>query len=1068
MKNPMTVVFVLACLLTASAALGDVQVSDLKCEYRVDPLGIDVVRSRLGWLLTSDQRGKRQTAYQILVAGSPDKLSQDMGDLWDSGRVESDRSNLIAYAGETLASHQRCFWKVRVWDGEGNASTWSKVSTWTMGMVSPEEWRAEWIAMPENRHGPDTNLDGATWIWGLPKGETGMSVPPGPCSLSRTFNLPNDAEVRDACLLVTADNSATVRLNGKPVTKITEWENGRRVCVKDLLVSGANKLSILAENGGSEPNPAGVICKLTVRMAGGQTLEIVSDRQWSVTAGEQSGGTRPATEITPWGQEPWGTQATFSETDSGLPVFRKLFVVDGPLERALVNVSGLGHYELFLNGQKVGERFLAPAWSVYEKTVYYNSYDITDLLSDGENEFRIMLGKGFYNTQGDRRVHGVDNAGVLKAILEARLEYAQGSTQVVVTDDTWDAASGPINHCAILAGSDFDAGAAEPHQWSKAARTGSLGTLRAAESPPMALFERLSPVKPADEPEPGIFVYDFGQNLSALPHISVRGQKGQVVRLTPAEQRHGQTDRHNNGTGRVNQAGVGSPNYYEYTLNGQGVENWQPQFTYGGFQYLEVTGAVPKGHPNPDNLPVLEQVYSVHVRSATKQVGAFSCSNPLFVKIDEAIDRAVRSNLAHVLTDCPTREKLGWLEVAYLMGPSISRRYDLSRLYAKVTRDIRESQGADGVMYTVAPNYPQFSGGFRYTPEWGAAGVIVPWQLYRWYGDKRVLRENLPAMKAFVDHMKTTSNDLVPVAGLGDWYDYGHGKGSGPAKFTPPELTAMATFYRCATTVAKAAEVLGEKEQAHTYKALADEIRNNFNRTFYTGSGLYKNNGSPQTANAMALVTGLCNLQNEQAVLDAVLRDLEQRDYQQTAGDVGFHYLVETLGRYGCHETVDTILNRRDEGSYGFIMDRGWTSLPEAWDANTRASMNHCMLGHIQQWFYRDLLGIRQAEDSVAFREIVIKPAFETNVEWAKGHYDAVCGRISVDWKKTNGQLSLNVEIPVNTTAKVYVPARDAAEVTESGRPVDQAETVTFVRLKEGCAVFEVGSGAYAFDTRVE
>lgn len=1056
-------------IMTTMSCLAGVEVDHLRCEYQENPLGIGCEAPRLSWVLKANGRGVKQTAYQIVVEGA-----------WDSGIVESGESVNVAYAGKPLASGMRYAWKVRAWDQDGRPSSWSESASWTMEMLSPEEWRAHWIAMPGNKDMPTgMDLRGAQWIWGIPAGETALEASPGSCRLSRTFNVPKVRVILDAQLMVSADNSATIELNGKTVAEVTDWVSGRIVNVKDVLVSGKNELSVLAVNGGDGPNPAGMICKLRIQMADGIHMQVVSDGQWSAAANDQSNKPNQVSEVAPWGQGPWGANVRFKESHrgEGLPVFRKTFVADGTLKRALVNVSGLGHYELFLNGRKVGPQFLAPAWSVYRKTIYYNSFDITGLLIDGANEFRIMLGKGFYNTRGDRRVHGVNSRGELMTILEARLAYADGKKEWVVTDDTWDVACGPIKHCAILAGSDFDARAAEPSEWMKAVQTKCAGTLRAAESPAMKAFARRSPVKAPEEPETGVFVYDFGENLSALPFISVRGQKGQTVRITPAEQRHGQTDRHNNGTGRVNQAGVGSPNYCEYTLNGSGLESWQPQFTYGGFQYLEITGAVPKGHPNPQTLPVLEELQSVHVRSSVKQVGAFACSNPLFVNIDEAIDRAVRSNLAHVLTDCPTREKLGWLEVAYLMGPSISRRYDLSRLYAKITRDIRDSQGEEGAMYTVAPNYPEFRGGFRYTPEWGAAGVIVPWQLYRWYGDERVLKDNLQAMKSFVDYMETTSQGLVPKAGLGDWYDYGHGKGSGHAKFTPPELSGMATFYRCTTIVAKTAEVLGKSDDAKTYKALAEDIRSRFNQTFYTGNGQYKNHGSPQTANAMALVTGLCKPENEKAVLAAILRDLEERNYQQTAGDVGFHYLVEALGRYSCSETVYKILDRHDEGSYGFIMDRGWTALPEAWDAKTSASMNHCMLGHVQQWFYCDILGIKQASDSVGFRKIIIKPAFETDLEWAKGHYDSVNGRIHVDWTKKNGRLSLNVTIPENTTAAVYVPvaskpgedrpAEDAVSITESGQTVDRVQAVKFLRIEEGRAVFETGSGTYEFSSAI-
>jgi len=1036
-------------------------VVNLRCENEVNPLGIDVSSPRLSWQIQSEKRGVRQESFCILVASSQKLLARGKADLWNSGRVESDCTHLIAYAGRPLESFQQCFWRVKVATSDGVEEE-SNIATWTMGILRGEGWQARWIAMPEKDH---VDLKGSKWVWGFPAGKSTGNALPGSCRLSRRFTLPENADVTGAELVVTADNSATVRLNGSMVAEVADWKIGKVVDVSTHLVAGENELQVDAVNGGSSRNPAGMICKLTVRIKDREPLIVVSDKQWTV-AGDGMDGAQQAAEVSEWGSGAWGFQARFGQRPEGLPVFRKTFMAQSGLKKALINVSGLGHYELLVNGRKVGDRFLDAPWSVYEKTVYYSTYDITDLLQKGSNEFRIMLGKGFYNTQGDRRVHGVKNSGRLMTILESQIEYADGKTERVLTDSSWDVGRGPITHSAILAGSDFDGRATEPAEWFKAVVVESPGKLIAAESPAMKMFERLSPVKPAEEPEPGVFVYDFGRNLSAIPSIKVCGKSGQVVRLTPAEQRHGQSDRHNNGTGCVNQAGVGSPNYYEYTLSGQGSESWQPQFTYGGFQYIQVTGAVPQGNPNPDNLPVLEEINSVHVRSSVKSVGAFACSNPLFERIDDSIDRAVRSNLAHVLTDCPTREKLGWLEVAYLMGPSISRRYDLSRLYAKVTRDIRESQGEDGEMFTVAPNYPRFKGGFRYTPEWGAAGIILPWQLYRWYGDERVLDENFSAMKAFVDYMKSTGKDLVPKAGLGDWYDYGHGKGSGPAKFTPPELSAMATFYRCARIVADSAVVLGKEDDAGVYRKLTDEIRVQFNRKFYLGDGQYRNNGSPQTANAMALVAGLCEAENEQAVLDAIITDLKQRNYQQTAGDVGFHYLVEALGRYGQNSTLEKILNRRDEGSYGFIIDRGWTALPEAWDANTRASMNHCMLGHAQQWFYRDVLGIRQSDDSVAFRQIVIRPAFETALEWAKGHYDSVNGRIGVEWKRAEGQLHLKVAIPANTTAVVHLPCKEASHITESGQPIDRSDSVDFLRMEGGNAQLRVGAGHYDFYSR--
>jgi alpha-L-rhamnosidase len=1052
------------CVLFAACSMkpivGTHQPASLRCEYQVDPLAVDDPSPRLSWTIESEDRGVIQTAYRVLVASSPELLIRNTGDLWDSGQVPSSQSAHIEYDGSPLISNTTYYWKVRVWDQKGEVSPWSSVANWSMAFLSPEEWRARWICAPGQK--PRMSIDNAMYIWKIPEGGNPRRPPPGNCTLWRIFELPNDVKVKEAELYVAADESAVVKLNGKIISKVPAWNQGRIVDVTNDLVPGENKLLLDAEFGGRS---SGIVCKLRAAFDDGQVVEIISDREWLVTNQNEPDQVVQATEVDAWGTGRWGYDVTFAEDKPGvgLPVFKKSFSVDRKVENALVHVTGLGHFELFLNGKKVGQNFLDPAWSVYEKTAYYQTFDIGELLRQGENEFRIMVGKGFYNTQGDRRVHGVSNWGTLMAILEARLQFRDGTEQLIRTDDSWEVGNGPITHSSILAGSDYDARLADPQVWLKAAVASAEGTLRVAESPSMALFERLTPVKNPDEPEPGFFVYDFGENLSSIPVIQVRGKRGATVRVTPAEQRHQQTGRQNNGTGRVNQAGVGRPNYYEYTLKGEGSEQWQPQFTYGGFQYLEISGAVPEGFPNPDQLPVVEKLEAVHVRNSARTVGSFDCSNPLFVAIDRMIDRSVRSNLAHVLTDCPTREKLGWLEVSYLMGPSIAMRYDLSRLYAKVARDVRESQGDDGIMYTVGPNYPIFKKHFRYTPEWGAAGVIIPWQLYTWYGDERVLSESFGAMKRFVDYMKNTGENLVPKAGLGDWYDYGHGKGSGPAKFTAPELTAMATFYRCARIVASTAEVLGNNIEAESYRKLSDNIRTRFNEEFYQGNGEYKNNGSPQTANAMALITGLCEPENEEAVMQAIIADLKKRDYQQTAGDIGFHYLVEALGCFGHNDIVHKIANRREEGSYGHILDLGWNSLPEAWDANTGASMNHCMLGHIQQWFSRDVLGIRQAEDSIAFRDIIIRPAFEIDLEWAKGHYDALPGRISVDWKKKECECTLKVSIPANTSAKVYLPAKDPTTIRESGKGLEASDGVQSVERKNMNTVITISSGHYSF-----
>lgn len=1073
---------------TEAQGRADLRPVDLRCEYAADPLGVDAPKPRLFWKLQSEVRSQCQTAYQVLVASSQGTLARNEGDLWDTGKTVSSETTHVAYQGKPLQSSRQVFWKVRAWDKDERPSAWSRPASWTMGVLSPQDWRAGWITRSTRDH---VNLDGASWIWHpepewTAAGNTLKSpnVPAGAQRwFQRSFDVPTK-NVRRALLVASIDNDGEIWLNGRSVARLTAWENAHVLDVTPWIRKGLNLLAVQARNGGAEPSPAGLILKLTLEFEDDEKLEIVTDRSWrSAERPTNESWTSkvaniwtPAAVLAAWGQGPWKSDVRIA-MDEGLPLFRKSFELSQPVRRAVVHVCGLGHYDLFLDGRKVGDRFLDPAWSVFEKTAYYSTFDITNALRQGSRHvFGVMLGKGFYNTAGDRRVHGVNADRPLKLILQAHLIFADGSETFIISDGSWKTADGPITHSAILGGEDYDArrlpvgwdrpGFADV-AWAAAVETsGPGGELVASYAPPMKRHDVFTPVR-IDEPQPGVFVYDFGQNASAVPRLRVRGKPGQRLKLIPAEQRHGMSPRCNDGPGPVNPAGVGRPNYWQYTLRGDGQESWSPQFAYSGFQYLQLEDAVPAGRPNPQDKPVVEELVSVHVRSDAPAVGHFECSDPLFNDIDRIIGWAVRSNLAHVLTDCPHREKLGWLEVAYLMGPSIAGRYDIARFYSKVSRDCADSQASNGMVPTVAPAYPAFGGGFAYTPEWGAAAVVIPWQVYRWYGDRNILAANYSAMKGFVDYMRGTSKELVPLAGLGDWYDYGHGQPVGASRFTPVELSAMATFYRCARIVADTAGVLGCQEDRRRYEELATDIARGFNARYFDGAGEYKNLGSPQTANSMALILGMVPAEHEPAALERVVQDIRRRGNQQTSGDIGFWYLLQTLAERGRCDVIYDLTARTDMGSYGFIVRNGWTSMPEAWDANTGASMNHCMLGHIQEWFMGWVAGIRPDPASPGFRRFIIEPHPVGSLTWARAEYDSIRGRIVSGWKRSDdGAFVLSLTVPPNTTAMVHIPAARLEDVTESGKPAAQADGVRLVRRAPGEIRFQVDAGTYEFAAR--
>jgi hypothetical protein len=320
-------------------------------------------------------------------------------------------------------------------------------------------------------------------------------------------------------------------------------------------------------------------------------------------------------------------------------------------------------------------------------------------------------------------------------------------------------------------------------------------------------------------------------------------------------------------------------------------------------------------------------------------------------------------------------------------------------------------------------------------------------------------------MRGFVDFMDRTAKDGVPVPGLGDWYDYGHGKPVGASQFTPPELSAMATFHRCARVVAWAARELGKADDAVRYAALADSVASAFQRRWFDGVDAYRNQGSPQTANAMALVSGLVPEDRVGPVLEAVVRDLRGRGMQQTAGDVGHWYLLEALGRAGRSDLIHAMVTRTNLGSYGFIVRNGWTSMPEAWDADTGASMNHCMLGHIQEWFLGRVVGIRPDPARPGFRGMVIAPEPVGDLTWAEGRVDTVRGEVAVRWEKRPGRFLLKVRVPANTEAAVDLPAADGERVSEGGQPLERVAGVSVVGRSRGVVRLRVGGGDYLFET---
>ena len=467
---------------------------------------------------------------------------------------------------------------------------------------------------------------------------------------------------------------------------------------------------------------------------------------------------------------------------------------------------------------------------------------------------------------------------------------------------------------------------------------------------------------------------------------------------------------------------------------------------------------------------------SEFITSSAEPVGKFECSNALFNETNAMIDRSVRSNLQSVLTDCPHREKLGWLEVSHLMGPSIFYHRDVLNLYRKICRDTTESQLESGLVPDIAPEYTRFSGGFLESPEWGSACVQLPNLLYKWYGDHVTERRQYETMKRYVRYLASTRNERgLAKAGLGDWYDWTAEHGHrGASQLTPGELPATAFLFDNALILKDVAERMGKREDASEFDELAEQVRRDFINAYYDPTEHSIAKGS-QAALATALYFDLVPREDREEVLANLVATLEEAQYRQSTGEVCFRMLVQALADGGRSDVVYRMINRTDAPGYGHMLKLGFKTLSERWD-KPGSSMNHCMFGQIHEWFHNSILGIRQAPDSVGFKRLRLRPEPVGDLTSASGYYDSIRGRVESRWRIDNGRFYWHVTVPANAGAEVHVPAGNAETVIEGDRPAAQAPGVTFLRAEParrtrggiGRAIFEIGSGEYEFQSALE
>ena len=718
-------------------------------------------------------------------------------------------------------------------------------------------------------------------------------------------------------------------------------------------------------------------------------------------------------------------------------ILRRSFKPYKTVKHAELRICGLGFYETTINGEKVGDSEFAPTWSDYDKTVFFNVYDVTQQIQQGNNELRVLLGNGFYNEQGGRYTKLKVSFGPPTLLYFLYVTYDDGMRERVYSDQKWQWTESPITFNSIYGGEDYDARLenspiATPHSqrensseegekgWKPVViMEGPEGRLRPQIAHSTKLMERY-PVKQTLRKD-SILVLDMGQNLAGYPEITVRGKAGERLKLTPGET----LDKN----GLVEQRQTGRPHYYTYILKGnsqepnaksQKPEIWHPRFSYYSYRYLQIEG----------DIDVLKKVESCFVYNSAERTGSFECSNPRINATHQLIDRAIRSNWQAVWTDCPSREKLGWLEQDWLNGEALVYNYDARHMIEQTMQNIVDAQHNDGSMPEIAPEYTQFTGPytepFRESPEWGGAIIALPMLYWQHYGDLDLADRHYDAMKRYMNYLTTQDSCFILKMGLGDWYDYGQGK-AGFSKNTPMPLVSTAHYYQWMCYMYVLSKHLGHKQDAEWFNLQADSIRQSFNRTFYDAKKKTYGTGS-QCSLALPLYLKLVPEADYQAVLQNLIQDIKAHGNRLTTGDVGNRYLFYVLTQNDQRELLYTMLNHDDVPGYGYQIKKGHTTLTEQWNPDLGSSMNHFMMGHIENLLIPDLLGIRRTGELIE-----IHPHPVGDLTWCKGSTMSAYGEVKVAWKQEKDLFTLDIDVPIGGFADVYLPYSGQAESVGEG-----------------------------------
>ncbi|MGI5230867.1 family 78 glycoside hydrolase catalytic domain [Actinoallomurus sp. CA-142502] len=1013
-----------AATAVPAVAAGGPAVTGLRAGDLTEQLGIEDTTPPLTWRLGDTGQNVTQAAYQIQAATSPDRF--DRPDLWDTKRVASGGQR-VDYAGKALGSRTRVYWRVRVWTTPGGVSDWSRPAWFETGLTSAKDWSGQWITHPdwrfkEKQPTPITVKLPETTARYVRLDVTRLGLP-------LVENLPDKTYRLQLAELEVRDSSGTNLAAGMTVTSNDTGNQVNHKYLPKYLTDGTEttnqELAGWSSSAYTSADASAKPITLTVDLKSARTFDQVllfprtdvpaaGDKvpfapvDYSVSTADDANG--PFTTR----QTVTGQEAPRSPVPEAMPIFAKDFSLPSGIRSARLYVAGEGVYEAGLNGQKVGDAVLEPGNTDVTDQVPYATYDVTKLLRKGDNAISMKLGNGTANVIStvDRYRKFALTQTDPELIAQLEVTLADGSVRRVVSGTDWQTTLGGTTFSNWYGGDDFDA-RREPTGWERpGAKRQDWDHPIAVPSPGGALTGRIQdPVRVQETLQgakvgsgDGYQVFDLGRNIAGWPELTIQAPAGTTVRMYPSESL-------TNGRANQSTSNVGAPIWDEYTTRTDSPETWHPHFSYHALRYVELRGV-------PDGATVSVRGLALHADNAS--AGSFSSSNDVINGIHTLIRRAIENNMQSILTDCPSREKLGWLEQDQLVFGSLAANYDMSAQLRKVVRDMAEAQTGTGLIPSTVPDYTVLAGAYRDDPNWGGAFVVVPWDLYETYGDAGTMATYYSQMRKYASYLEARAVDGLTDYSLGDWYT--------PDRTFPKFVSGTYGYWRVLDTMSKIAGVLGKTDDAAAYRAKADASAKALADKYYDpDTGTFAGGG--QGAEALALDMGAVPADQRERLRSHLVSSVESAGYHLQLGEISLPSVFRVLP----DDVIYKVATQTTSPSLGYQVVHGNTTLGESWDGGSGQSQDHFMLGSIDAWFTSHLAGIRQAPGSTGFRKLLIAPSVVGDLTHAEGVYRTPYGEARSEWTKTDDGIRLKVTVPPGSTAEVHVPGSGEVRQVGSG-----------------------------------